>query len=272
MIFAKDKGRMCNNMLQYGHVYAWAREHGRRAVSMRFCYKYPYFSISHSPFHNFITYVSAKYLAKCGMLKTVTFYYPDEDTKAKEEAMLRHRNVVVAGWYVRFYDLFLKYKPDIVKLFAFDAAISRKVGQYAADASAGCDIRLGLHIRRGDYKTWNGGKYYYTDEDYAAMALGFAALHPGKRTCVFICGNDPALDKAAYLTRLDGMKVEFACGNAAEDLCLLSLCDYIIGPPSTFSLVASMYEDKPLCWVYDRAKPLAEGDFKHFDYLFKHIE
>lgn len=31
MIFVTDKGRMCNNILQYGHVYAWAREHGRKA-------------------------------------------------------------------------------------------------------------------------------------------------------------------------------------------------------------------------------------------------
>ena len=36
---------MCNNILQYGHAYAWGREHGRETVSMRFCYKYPYFAI-----------------------------------------------------------------------------------------------------------------------------------------------------------------------------------------------------------------------------------
>ena len=45
MIFVTDKGRMCNNILQYGHVYAWAREHGRKSISMRFCYKYQYFKI-----------------------------------------------------------------------------------------------------------------------------------------------------------------------------------------------------------------------------------
>ena len=43
MIFVHDKGRMANNMLQYGHVYAWGREHGRQTMSMRFAYKYPWF-------------------------------------------------------------------------------------------------------------------------------------------------------------------------------------------------------------------------------------
>ena len=46
MIFVTDKGRMANNMFQYGHVYAWGREHGRSTMSMRFAYKYPDFRIS----------------------------------------------------------------------------------------------------------------------------------------------------------------------------------------------------------------------------------
>lgn len=52
MIFVTDKGRMCNNILQYGHLYAWGREHSVGTVSMRFCYKYPYFSIRHKRWHN----------------------------------------------------------------------------------------------------------------------------------------------------------------------------------------------------------------------------
>lgn len=32
MIFVRDKGQMCNNILQYGYVYAWAKEHGRKCM------------------------------------------------------------------------------------------------------------------------------------------------------------------------------------------------------------------------------------------------
>ena len=45
MMFARDKSQMCNNLLQYAHVYAWGREHGRKVISMRFSYKYQYFKI-----------------------------------------------------------------------------------------------------------------------------------------------------------------------------------------------------------------------------------
>ena len=67
MIFVRDKGRMCNNILQFGHVYAWAREHNRSCMSMRFAYKYQYFHICHTRWHNFLTYAVAKYAAKMGM-------------------------------------------------------------------------------------------------------------------------------------------------------------------------------------------------------------
>ena len=36
MLFARDKSQMCNNLLQFAHVYAWAREHDRSVMSMRF--------------------------------------------------------------------------------------------------------------------------------------------------------------------------------------------------------------------------------------------
>ncbi len=39
-LFVHDRGQMCNNILQYGHAYVWAREHGYHARSMRFAYKY----------------------------------------------------------------------------------------------------------------------------------------------------------------------------------------------------------------------------------------
>lgn len=272
MIFVRDKGRMCNNILQYGHAYAWGREHGRETVSMRFCYKYPYFAIGGTRHHNFITYVAAKYAAKCGLMPTVRFDTEGEDTAGKELVMLTSRNVMVEGWYVRFYDLFIKYKADIVRLFAFKPSITEKIRKYIDTEAAGCDIKLGLHIRRGDYKTWHGGKYYYDDSTYAALARQFAALHQGRRLCVFVCGNDPGLDRACYVEALPGATVAFAAGNPAEDLCLLSECDYIMGAPSTFSLVAAMYNDKPLCWVYDKDQNLGSETFGSFDCLFRHIE
>ena len=85
MIFVHDKGRMANNMLQYGHVYAWGREHGCPTMSMRFAYKYPWFHICHTRHHNFPTYVFAKYAAKWGLIPTVHFDEEGADYSREEQ-------------------------------------------------------------------------------------------------------------------------------------------------------------------------------------------
>ncbi|MCC8145120.1 MAG: glycosyltransferase, partial [Bacteroidales bacterium] len=66
-------------------------------------------------------------------------------------------------------------------------------------------------------------------------------------------------------------KIYFVSGNPGEDLYALSTCDYIIGPPSTFSLMAAFYEDANLYWIMDKNAPVTKESFKKFDYLFRHI-
>ena len=284
MIFVHDKGQMCNNILQYGHLYAWGREHGRETMSMRFAYKYQYFNICHTRRHNFLTYAFAKYAAKLKLIPTASFDEEDAPTDQQEHLMLTHRFVMAEGWYVRYYDLFLKYKQEILQLFTFLPEVQASVAAKMNGEQKGV-LRLGIHIRRGDYKTFNGGKFFYSDEQYVKVIQQFIALHPEQPVAIYICGNDPKLDKGYYRRKLapsapvsppqggggDGLHIIFPDGNPGEDLCLLSQCDYLIGPPSTFSLVASMYRDVPLCWLTDINSPLLPTSFGHFDYLFRHI-
>lgn len=271
MIFATDKGRMCNNILQYGHVYAWAREHGRKCISMRFSHKYKYFKICRTSGHNFLSYVLAKYAAKWGLLPTVSYEdYLEETALKNEQFMLSHKNFIVKGWGVRFYDLFIKYKQEIISLFAFHEEILQKTHTFMGQ-KADNELRLGVHIRRGDYKTWHNGKYFYDDTVYQDYIQQFAKLFPEKSLTVYICSNDPALGKQSYEDRLQGIKVIFPQGGQEDDLCLLSECDYLIGAPSTFSLVASMYHDIPLCWMEEKQTDLQLSSFGVFNTLFRDI-
>lgn len=266
MIFVRDKGQMCNNILQYGHVYAWGREQGRKTMSMRFAYKYQYFHICNTSYHNFPTYLYAKYGAKMGLFSVVCFDREGADYQEAERQMERHNTLVVEGWYARWYDLFLKYKQDIIRLFAFNKDIEQRVGTLLDDS-----LRLGIHIRRGDYRNFQGGRFLYSDEQYLNVIRSFLSLFPQQQVHLYICGNDPHLDKEYYLQQLPACQVTFPDGNPGEDLCLLSHCDYLIGAPSTFSLVAAMYRDLPLYWVEDPTLQVSQDSFKHFDYLFRHI-
>lgn len=269
MIFVRDKGRMCNNILQYAHVYAWGREHGRSTLSMRFAYKYHYFRICDSRHHHFLAYLVGKFGAKWGLLPVIGFHDPQADPAPLEAAMLRHRHVVVEGWWVPWHNLVLKYKQEIVGLFAFNEQVAVPVDAQLAALPQGA-LRLGVHVRRGDYRTWHDGKYYFTDEQYCACIRQFLSLHADRPVQVFVCGNDPELDKDFFRRELSSATVMFPEGNPGEDLYLLSCCHYLIGAPSTFTLIASMYHDVPLYWIQDANVPLTEAAFGHFDELFQH--
>jgi hypothetical protein len=273
MIFARDKSQMCNNLLQYAHVYAWGRAHGRKVISMRFSYKYQYFKICHTNLTGFGWYLLAKYAAALKLLPTASFKHADCDQKALEQKMLKHRHIVVSGWNVRFYDHFLKYRDEICDLFRIDEQYTLPVDEAMKAAEAGeKGVRLGVHIRRGDYAQWQYGKYCFSDEVYARHINWFATLHPEETIHVYLSTNDPEVSAETYQQLCPKVKIHLLQGSAPEDLYMLSACDYVMGPPSTFSLVAAMYRDIPLYRMDGEDEKLmtAEG-FRKFDYWFRRI-
>ena len=274
MIFARDKSQMCNNLLQYAHVYAWGREHGRKVISMRFSYKYQYFRICHTPLTGFGWYLFAKYLAALGLLPTADFKRAECDHEALERKMLRHKHIVVSGWNVRFYDLFLKYRSEICDLFTIDDIYTNTVREKMLQVEGGDDnvVRLGVHIRRGDYAQWKDGIYCYDDETYARYINRFAALHDGEDIHVFLSTNDPDVVEEKYQEMCPNVHIHYLRGNSPQDLFMLSECDYVIGPPSTFSLVAIMYRDIPLYRMDTSDETVSLKDNFHlFDYWFRRI-
>ena len=208
MIFVTDKGRLCNNILQYGHLYAWGREHGRKTMSMRFAYKYKDFHICHTRYHNFLVYVVAKYAAKLGLISTIDFNDFRSDYKEHQQIMLTHRWVLATGWCVRFPDLFEKYKQEILQLFDFSEQVKASVAKKLS-SKEGNKIRLGIHIRRGDYATWCRGAYFFNDEQYTTIIQQFTELFPEKQIEVYICGNDPKLNRDFYQQQLKNVSVKY---------------------------------------------------------------
>ena len=275
MIFARDKSQMCNNLLQYAHVYAWGREHGRKVISMRFSYKYQYFHICHTSLTGFGWYLFAKYMAALRLLPTASFKHRDCNREALERKMLRHRNIVVSGWFVRYYDLFLKYRDEICELFTLDdqytAPVKAKM-QEAEQNSQDDILRLGVHIRRGDYAQWRDGQFFFSDEVYAAHINRFAEMHPDETLHVYLSTNDPSVNEEHFQKLCPKVCIHHLQGSAPEDLFMLSECDYLIGPPSTFSMVAAMYRDIPLYRMDSAdAKSMTTEGFLLFEYWFRNM-
>lgn len=112
-------------------------------------------------------------------------------------------------------------------------------------------IIIGVHIRRGDYKSYREGIYFYELETYKAQMQHLVGLYADKNPSFFICSDEPFGE-----SEFKGFNIiQNKNGNATEDLYLLSTCDYLIAPPSTFSKWASFYGEVPL-YVIEEANQL----------------
>jgi hypothetical protein len=102
----------------------------------------------------------------------------------------------------------------------------------------GGTLVIGVHVRRGDYKTYRGGQYYFKDDTYLRIALeALQSSHMHSRDIVIVGFSNEKLD---WNPSLDGCRVSTPIGEWWEDFIALSTCDLIIGPPSTFSAAASL--------------------------------
>ena len=269
MIFVTGYGQMCNNILQFGHLYAWGRVRGVKVIAMRFCYKYQYFEICRTKHYNWFTYLFAKYGAKLRLIPAVSFVEEEDVNQKKIDFLQKSRFVLLKGWGLREYDAFLAHRDEIKKLFAFRPEILQKAEKQLPPPKENV-IRLGVHIRRGDYRVWMNGNYYYSDDDFIRIIQSFCSLFPENSIEIVMAGNDKNLLHEKYRTALPA-EIHFLSGSPAEDLYALSTCNYLIGPPSTFSLMAAFYNDSNLYWIFDKNQPLEIESFKKFNYLFRHI-
>lgn len=108
-----------------------------------------------------------------------------------------------------------------------------------------CDIIIGVHIRRGDYRSWRNGEFFYSQKQYFNICERLKQSFPGRRIRFFLSSNE-RIDKSIFKPD-EYFSLPFS--TAPKDLFALSLCDYIIGPPSTFSRWAAFYGDKPIRFI-----------------------
>ena len=149
--------------------------------------------------------------------------------------------VFVYGWWLRSPGLMKKHGA---KIRAYFRPVERFVNAALAviePLRRKADILIGVHVRRGDYSYWKGGKYYFPAERYAAWMHDLVAQFPGRKVAFVVCSDEPR-----RLDEFPGLTVGLGPDSPVSDIFALAQCDYILGPKSTFTQWASFYGDKPL--------------------------
>ena len=172
--------------------------------------------------------------------------------------MARRRKVIfLYGWAYRDYAAFDKHADTIRQFFQPTASVQKNVNTLLARCRIKGEVIVGVHIRRGDYKEHREGRFYYEPCQYADLMRATAALFPGRNVHFLICSNE-TVDAETF------QEFSFSLGNnhIAEDMYSFAKCDYILGPPSTYTMWASFMGQVPLYQIFDPNAAVTLNDFQ----------
>lgn len=167
---------------------------------------------------------------------------------------------LIRSWHQPFdTGIVAEYKKEIVEIFTPDTKTKMMIDDLFRNIRKPSHIVIGIHIRRTDYKYFMNGKYYFGDNIYKKFMTRIEGEFQKKDIkTVFLLSSDSEID-TAYFDPLNVTKINPS--SPIHDLYALSKCDYILGPPSTFSMWASFYGDVPLKFVHHIDEKLSLSDF-----------
>jgi hypothetical protein len=171
----------------------------------------------------------------------------------------RTKLLLLQGWLFRNESAVHRQAPALRRLLAPSPVVREAAARTFRQASLGAALTIGVHVRRGDYRTFLGGRYFYAVEAYAAWLRTLAA-EVGDGNVAFLVTSDAPGE--CQRLRATAQRVTVAAGRPVEDLFALSFCDYIIGPPSTFSSAAAFVGDRPLLQPVTEAASPRLSDFR----------
>jgi len=247
LIMPHPYGRMANRLILASTFIAQAEEYGDSFLHLAFADYCRFFEgTRHRPFlYHRSTHPqprTAKRLFGCINIwntydkRGETYFLEQEAFRA---AQTTTRFLFVIGWSFRTPDIVLKHKSLIRTTFTPVTRHRDAVARLAEALRIHADHVVGVHIRQTDYKKFSGGRYFYSLDTYKGFMRQMEAQLPG-RTRFLLC-SDIRLDPAEFRD----FDILIGTGHPVEDNYSLAKCDYIIGPPSTYTAWASFYGATP---------------------------
>jgi hypothetical protein len=150
-----------------------------------------------------------------------------------------------------------KHIKKIKHIFQPNIENTNIINKQFSDLKQHYDLIIGIHIRYGDYRTFKNGVYFFELEKYKYFLFNISKAFINKKIAFFIASNEAinleCFSKFKYFTSIE-------C-SPLNDLIGLSKCDYICGPPSTFSAWASLSGHVPLYFIENINQLISKDSF-----------
>jgi hypothetical protein len=154
--------------------------------------------------------------------------------------------VMIEGWAFRNEELLIRHRERIRDFFAPVAPLRARVQNHVENARGACDFLVGVHMRQGDYRESRGGRFFFTPDQYAEVMRRMSENHRDAKIRFLVCSEEPPGPEV-----FDGLEVQLGPGDPVADMHALAECDFIFGPPSTFSRWASLIGNVPLHFLHE---------------------
>ena len=179
--------------------------------------------------------------------KTIRLYSLEEELILGTSEFLnmakQHKVLFLFGFTIHDFEALEKYsdriRPYFQPLLKNEAAIAEPINYLRGKT----DVIVAVAIRHGDYRIWQGGRYFFPIGDYAGLMRRLLKLFPGKRVGFLICSDED--QDASHFSEFTYV---FRPKNSM-DLFSMSRCDYIVGPPSTYSGSSAFIGNVPILIV-----------------------
>lgn len=166
------------------------------------------------------------------------------------------RYILPMGWKFSDHTAMILHREKISRYFTPVESVRKPAQDTLVRARELGRRVIGVHIRQEDYRNWKQGVYYFDTERYVRWMRESEECFGGEKVSFVVCSSD-RLDFRVF----EGLKWVPGPGFPVGDLHALSLCDMIMGPPSTFSEWASYHGDVPLCVLKNGTQVINRTDF-----------
>ena len=285
LIIYCDYGRLGNRLHTHANALAWCIENNYNLMNLSFN-EYAHFfknsqkhksgnfhqhenflfkSLSSRVFINFLRrlLLSDKWLKRLAwIIKQVKPTNNEIVSEADLNCQISHKKInLIKYWDISCSHSIKKHQDKLRDYLRPSIRFEASSEKIIDELRSKYDYVVGVHARRGDYAIYLDGKYYHSWESYLHWANQTKQVleKSGKKNVgVVICSDEePPTSIPKRQT------VHFNSSNEIMvDIHIMSLCDYNVGPPSSFGTWISWFGKVPRLVVYNNTEITSLEQFK----------
>ena len=265
IILFRSFGNHSNRLFQNLHFEAFCIEYGIEYTNPTFqdMQKYYYSPVDTKGNYKarFYRTIISNLLRKLGLFNNVITFGLQEDKKIEVLKKNIDQDYYVEGWGFRVHGLTAKFQDLFINKYSLkeEYYLNNRLYNKIQDIDRDSTSIIGVHIRRGDYKKHQDGRYYFNDNVYEGLInkMEIEIKESLSKQAIFIIFSDEVTGFS------ENSKMFISNNEWFIDHLLMSKCDFLIGPPSTFTLWASYIGKNKFFHIQDDSGKI---DMNRFSY------